>query len=140
MPLHVAEINSVKIVFDKEKTKKHRTEYNEPCRCLDCRNFRKNIQQNRELLEFLAYFGVDYRYAEEVFSWELNEKENSFIHSQGYYGVFGEFEGEEFSFERYGVKIAFSKEGGIPYDREGEFFWIIVEGDFPYILDEERKN
>ena len=27
----------------------------------------------------------------------------------------------------------------MPHNRTGEYFWICIEGDFPYILDEERK-
>ena len=56
----------------------------------------------------------------------------------GAYGVFGKIEGEEFDFEKFGVKITFQKGASVPCDRTGEYFWICIEGDFPYILDEER--
>ena len=35
--------NQLKIVFDKDKTKEYRTEFNKPCDCQDCRNYYKNI-------------------------------------------------------------------------------------------------
>ena len=53
MSLQTIEINSVKIIFDKEKTKEYRTDFNRPCDCQDCRNYYKNIQNNFELVEFL---------------------------------------------------------------------------------------
>ena len=40
--------------------------------------------------------------------------------------------------EKFGVKITFQKGASFPCDRTGEYFWICIEGDFPYILDEER--
>ena len=45
---------------------------------------------------------------------------------------------EEFDFEKFGVKITFQKGASVPCDRTGDYFWICVVGDFPYILDEER--
>ena len=38
------------------------------------------------------------------------------------------------------VKIAFVKGACVPCDRHGhgEYFWIYIEADFPYILDEKR--
>ena len=36
------------------------------------------------------------------------------------------------------VKIIFQKGACVPCDRTGEYFWICIEGDFPYILDEKR--
>ena len=41
--------HSVKIFFDKEKTQKNITHYNEPCDCQDCRNYYKNIESNKEV-------------------------------------------------------------------------------------------
>ena len=52
-------INDVKISFDKDKTKEHRTDFNRPCDCQDCRNYYKHMEQNKDLLEFLGGFGVD---------------------------------------------------------------------------------
>ncbi len=138
MSLQTVEINSVKIVFDKEKTKEYRTDYNKPCDCRDCRNYYKQIENNFELLAFLNNFGIDYNCTEEVLSRDLGNDTRSLIHHEGYYGVFGEIEGEEFDFEKYGVKISFQKEASVPCDRTGEYFWICVEGDFSYILDEKR--
>ena len=139
MSLQKIEVNSVKIIFDKEKTKEHRTAMNNPCECQDCRNYYKHIGNNTELVEFLNNFGIDYYCTEEVFSWDWENDNNSLIHHEGYYGVFGKIEGEEFDFEKFGVKITFQKGATVPCDRTGEYFWICIEGDFPYILDEERE-
>lgn len=138
MSLKTIEINNVKIFFDKDKTKDYRTDFNKPCDCQDCRNYYKHIQNNDELVEFLNSFGIDCNCTEEVFSWDLGDDINSLIHHEGYYGVFGKIEGEEFNFEKYGVKIAFQKGASVPCDRTGEYFWICIEGEFPYILDENR--
>ena len=139
MSLQTIEINSVKIIFDKEKTKEHRTAMNNPCDCLDCSNYCKHVENNSELVEFLSGFGIDYNYTEEVFSWDLGNDKDSLIHHEGYYGVFGKIEGEEFDFEKFGVKIIFQKGASVPCDRTGEYFWICIEGDFPFILDEKRE-
>jgi|GEM_PF-2005642 len=138
MSLQTVEINSVKITFDKEKTKEYRTDFNKSCDCQDCRNYYKHIEENKKLVEFLSEFGIDYNCTEEVFSWDLGNDNNSLIHHEGYYGVFGKIEGEEFDFEKFGVKFTFQKGASVPCDRTGEYFWICIEGDFPYILDEER--
>ena len=138
MSLQTVEINSVKITFDKEKTKEYRTDFNKPCDCQNCRNYYKHIEENKKLVEFLSEFGIDYNCTEEVFSWDLGNDEDSLIHHEGYYGVFGEIEVEEFDFEMFGVKIAFQKGASVPCDRTGEYFWICIEGDLPYILEEER--
>ena len=139
MSLQTVEINSVKITFDKEKTKEYRTDFNKPCDCQDCRNYYKHIQNNLELVEFLGGFGIDYNCTEEVFSWDLGNDNDSLIHHEGYYGVFGKIEGEKFDFENFGIKITFQKGASVPCDRIGEYFWICIEGDFPYILDEKRE-
>ena len=138
MSLQTIEINSIKIEFDKEKTKEYRTSFNKPCDCQDCRNYYEYIKNNSELVEFLSGFGIDYNCTEEVFSWDLGNDNDSLIHHEGYYGVFGSIEGEEFDYEKFGVKISFQKGASIPYDRTGDYFWICIEGDFPYILDEKR--
>ena len=138
MSLQTVEINSVKVTFDKEKTKEFRTDFNKPCDCQDCRNYYMHIQKNEGLVEFLNNFGVDYTCTEDVFSWDLENDKDSLIHHEGYYGVFGNIEGEELDFEKFGVKITLQKGASVPCDRTGEYFWICVEGDFPYILDEER--
>ena len=138
MSLQTVEINSAKIAFDKEKTKEYRTDLNKPCDCQNCRNYYKHIEKNKKLVEFLSGFGVDYNCTEEVFSWDLGNDKESLIHHEGYYGVFGKIEGEEFEFEKFGVKITFQKGASVPCDRTGEYFWICIEGDLPYILEEER--
>ena len=132
-------INDVKISFDKDKTKEHRTDFNRPCDCQDCRNYYKHMEQNKELLEFLGGFGVDYNCTEEVFSWDLENHSDGFIHHEGYYGIFGRIDGDEIKIEKFGVIITFQKGACVPCDRTGEYFWICVEGDFPYILNEKRK-
>ena len=139
MSTQTIEINSIKICFDKEKTKKYRTDFNNPCICQDCRNYYKHIGNNTELVDLLSVFGIDYNCTEEVFSWDWENDNNSLIHHEGYYGVFGKIEGEEFDFEKFGVKVTFQKGASVPCDRTGEYFWICIEGDFPYILDEERE-
>ena len=138
MSLQTVEINSVKITFDKEKTKEYRTDFNKPCDCQDCRNYYRHIENNIELVEFLSGFGIDYNCTEEVFSWDLENHSDTLIHHEGYYGVFGKIEGDEFDFEKFDVKVTFKKGASVPCDRTGEFFWICIEGEFPYILDEER--
>ena len=138
MSLQTLEINSVKIAFDKEKTKEFRTDFNQPCDCQYCRNYYKHIADNKELVAFLREFGIDYNCGEEVFSWDLGNDTDSLIHHEGSYCVFGKIEGEEFDFEKFGVKIKFQKSACIPCDRIGEYFWICIEGDFPYILTEAR--
>ena len=138
MSLQTIEINSVKIIFDKEKTKEHRTVMNNPCDCQDCRNYYKHIENNSKIVEFLSIFGIDYNCTQEVFSWDLENDNDSLIHHESYYGVFGKIEGEDFDFEKFGVKIIFQKGAFVPCDRTGEYFWICIEGDFPYILDEKR--
>ena len=136
--METIEINSVEIIFDKDKTKKYRTDYNKPCDCQDCRNYYKHIEKNKELVEFLCSFGIDYNYTEEVFSWDLGNANDSLIHHEGYYGVFGKIQGEDFDFEKFGVKITFQKDALVLSGRTEEYFWICVAGDFPYILDEKR--
>ena len=49
MYLETKEINSVKIIFDKEKTIEYR---DNSCICQYCRNFYKHIENNTELVRF----------------------------------------------------------------------------------------
>ena len=86
------EINSIKVIFDKEKTQKNITLYNEPCDCQYCKNYYKYMEVNAELREFLSQFGIDYIRCEEVMSYDLGEDKDSFIHSMAYYDVFGKIE------------------------------------------------
>mgnify|MGYP003306516386 CR=1 FL=1 len=138
MSLETKEINSVKIIFDKEKTKaKAYRAYS--CGCQDCRNFYKNIENNTELVAFLNDFGIVYNCDDEVFSRDWGNDKNSLIHYEGYYGVWGRIEGGDFDYENFGVKISFQKDPSLPYDRPDECFWIRIEGDFPYLLEEERE-
>ena len=139
MSLQTVEVNSVKITFDRDKTKQYRTDFNKPCDCQDCRNYYQHIKNNVELVAFLSDFGIDYNCPEEVFSWDLGNSKDSLIHHEGYYGVFGKIESDYFQFEKFGFKITVAKDATVPCDRIGEYFWICIEGDFPYILDEERE-
>lgn len=52
--------------------------------------------------------------------------------------VCGRIEGNDVEFEKFGVKISFLKEASVPGDKQGEYFFIAIENDFPFILDEER--
>ena len=88
---------------------------------------------------FLNDFGIDYKCADDVFSWDWGNDKDSLIHHEGYYGVWGRIEGDDFEFEKYGVKMTFQKKASLPYDRPDECFWIRIEGDFPYLLEEERE-
>ena len=136
MSLETKEINSVKIIFDKEKTIEYRAN---SCICQYCRNFYKHIENNTELVAFLNDFGIDYKCDDDVFSWDWGNDKDSLIHHEGYYGVWGRIEGDDFEFEKYGVKMTFQKKASLPYDRPDECFWIRIEGDFPFILEEERE-
>lgn len=146
MPLQTVEINGVQITFDKEKTKAHRTEYNEPCDCQQCRNYYQFVSRNRELVAFLAGFGIDYEHAEEVMSFDLGDDSDSDIHHAAFYCIFGTIEKEiQLGHDQFGMNITFEKAATGAYDRTaintdrtGPYFWIIVEGTVPYILDEER--
>lgn len=137
--MQTIKINGVSIIFDREKTNRHRTEINSPCECDYCRNYYKNMSNNIDLVDFLESFGVDYNYCEEIFSWDLGNDKDSLIHHEGHYCIFGKIEGDEFEFERFGVKIAFSNLVPAPCDGNDEHFWLSVKGDFPYILDEIRN-
>lgn len=134
------EINSVKVFFDKEKTQKNITNYNEPCNCQDCRNYYKNIESNEELQSFLASFGIDYLRCEEVISYDLGEEKDSSIHSMAYYDVFGTIE-KEFSIENNGCTISFKKNEDINVGHEvdEDYFWIVLDMVIPYVLEEERE-
>lgn len=146
MAMQTIELNGTQITFDKEKTKLHRTSYNEPCDCQDCRNYYQYVAGNRELVAFLDSFGVDYHCDEEVMSFDLGDDADSQIHHVAYYAVFGMIEKEiKFEYDQFGVDITFEKAATGPYDitaintdREEPYFWIIVKDTVPYILDEER--
>ncbi len=135
MVLQEIEINSTRILFDAQMTKAHRTQRNTPCDCQDCRNFYKLTEDNTELAAFLREFGIDIDRTEEVVSFDADDK---LIHHEAYYGVFGRIEGEEIAFDRFGVKISFLKGAIVPSDRTEEYFWIRIEGNFPYVLEEKR--
>ena len=61
MSLQTFEINSAKIIFDKEKTKANCTDFNKPCDCQYCRNYYKNLKENFELLclQNVAFMSTD---------------------------------------------------------------------------------
>ena len=95
---------------------------------------------NTELSGFLAQFGINFNIADEVFWYEMGEGDLCYYDSDGYYGVTGLFEGDEFSFEKFGVTISFLKTAFLPVDREDEHFYIRIKGDFPLALDEAERD
>lgn len=133
------EINSVKVIFNKEKTQNNITLYNEPCDCQYCKNYYKNIKANFELVKFLNQFGIDYLRCEEVISYDLGEKDDSFIHSMAYYDVFGKIE-RDFSIEKEDYTILFQTNADVNAGHEEtEYFWIIIDAVIPYVLEEKRE-
>ena len=147
MAMQIIELNGTQITFDKEKTKLHRTDYNEPCDCQGCRNYYQHIAENGKLLAFLSEFGVEHNHAEEVMSFDLGDDADSQIHHVAYYAVFGMIEKEiKFEYDQFDVDITFEKAATGPYDRtaintdrEEPCFWIVVEDIVPYVLDEKRE-
>ena len=139
MSFETAKIGSAEIIFDKEETEKYYTEHIYSCECRDCRNFYEHIKRNPELLGFLADFGLNFNSVEEILSRDLGNDRDSLIHHEAYYVVCGRIEGNDVEFEKFGVKISFLKETSAPGDRQGEYFFIAIENDFPFILDEERN-
>jgi len=146
MAMQIIEFNGTQITFDKEKTKLHRTDYNEPCDCQGCRNYYQHIAENGKLLAFLSNFGVDHDRAEEVMSFDLGDDADSQIHHVAYYAVFGMIEKEiKLEHDQFGVDVTFEKAATGPYDitaintdRNEPYFWIIVKAVAPYVLDEKR--
>ena len=146
MSLQTMEINSVKITFDKEQTKEHRTIMNNPCDCQDCRNYYQYVAGNRELVAFLDSFGVDYHCAEELMSFSLGEESDSEIHHIAFYTVVGTIEKEiKLEHDQFGMDISFEKAATDAFDRTAintdcpePYFWIVVEDIVPYVLDEKR--
>ena len=139
MSCEIVKIGSAEIVFDKEVTEKYYEEHFNSCKCQYCRNFYKHIKGSPELLGFLAGFGLNFNSVEEIFSVDLGNDKDSPIHHKAYYGVCGRIEGGEVEFEKFGVKISFLKEASVPDSRQGEYFFIAIENDFPFILNEERE-
>lgn len=138
MPMQTLTFENTTIVFDREKSLNYKTENNSPGSCQDCRNYNENIKNKPELISFLFGLGVDYNRPEEVFSYDIGEDVDSLINSTAYYGVFGKIQGDEVHIQKFGVSISFEKGAAVPNDREDEFFWVVVDGDFPYVLDEGR--
>lgn len=138
MAFQKIEINSTRILFDSEVTNGHRTDHNKPCDCQNCRNYYRIVEGNPELIAFLSDFGVEFHHTEEVMSWDLDNRPEGLIRHEAYYGVSGRLEGEETAIQRFGVEITFAKGAIVPTDLEGEYFWIRIAGDFPYVLEEER--
>ena len=140
MSLQTIEINSAKITFDKEKTKAYRTEYNKPCDCQDCRNYYKNIENNIGLVNFLADFGVDYSRAEEIMPVDLGNEKESLINYSAYYCVVGSIS-KVISIKKEDFSVSFEASSNINVGHEiaDDYFFIVVDIDLPYILDEERE-
>ena len=140
MSLQTIEINSAKITFDKEKTKTYRTEYNKPCDCQDCRNYYKNIENNIGLVNFLADFGVDYSRAEEIMPVDLGNEKESLINYSAYYCVVGSISKViSIKKEDFSVSFGISSNINVGHEIADDYFFIVVDIDLPYILDEERE-
>ena len=140
MSLQTVEINSAKITFDKEKTNEHLTDFNKPCDCQYCRNYYKYLQDDFELIKFLADFGVDYSRAEEIFSIDLGSGKESLINYSAYYSVVGSISTEiSFKKENYSVSFKIGSNINVGHEIADDYFFIVVDIDLPYILDEERE-
>lgn len=140
MSLQTIEINSVKILFDKEKTREHRTVFNTPCDCQDCRNYYKNLRDKFELIDFLANFGIDYSRAEEIMPFDLGNKKESLIKYCAYYCVVGSISNEiSIKKENYSISFGNSSNINIGHEITDGYFFIVVDIDLPYILEEERE-
>lgn len=132
------QLNSRTLAFDKEKTKIYQEKNCHCCDCQACRNYYKSIENNKLLKELLSSFGLSYLLPEEIIWFSLDDKEDSLIHYEAYYGVEGNFDGEEFSIEDCNVKIDFRKEVNLLQDIPMNYFWIVLNKNFPYILSQER--
>lgn len=145
MALQKIEINNVTIFFDKEKTQKNQTEYNQPCGCQDCKNYYKNIESNIELLGFLGEFGIDYLRAEEIMSFDLDDKIDSLICYRAYYSVVGKLDSEfctnkdMFSASFETKNNADVKNINVGHDISEDYFFIVIDIDLPFILQEKRE-
>ncbi len=133
-------VNGTNVTFDKEKTSFYQKENISGCTCEGCRNFHKTVKINKELSCFLAQFGIDCELTDEVFWYDMGKGEAFYYDSDGYYGVCGDFDGNEFSFEKYGVEIFFLKTAELPVEREDEHFYIRIKGNFPLVLDENERD
>ena len=140
MSLQSEEINSVKLTFDKEKTKEYRTDFNKPCDCQDCRNYYENIKNNRELIDFLIAFGVDYLRAEEIMPYDLGDERDSLIYYRAYYSVVGSLD-SEFSTNKEPFSVSFEMQNNVNVGHEisEDYFFIVIDINLPFILDEERE-
>lgn len=140
MSLQTIEINSDKIIFDKDKTRAHLTDFNNSCDCQDCRNYYKNLENNVELIDFLADFGVDYSRAEEIMPIDLGNEKESLINYSAYYCVAGSISNEIFiKKENYSVSFGISSNINVGHEISDEYFFIVIDINLPYILDEERE-
>ena len=140
MSLQTIEINSVKITFDKEKTKSNCTDFNMPCDCQDCRNYYKNIQNNKELLDFLDSFGIDFLRPEEICPYELGNAKDSLIKYNAYYSVIGHINKElSIKKEDYSVSFDISSNVNVGHEITDKFFFIVIDIDLPFVLDEKRE-
>ena len=140
MALQKIEINNVTILFNKEKTQNNQTDYNRPCDCQDCRNYYKNIENNNELIEFLTGFGVDYLRAEEIMPIDLGNEKESLINYSAYYCVVGSISKViSIKKEDFSVSFGFSSNINVGHEISDDYFFIVVDIDLPYILDEERE-
>lgn len=131
-------INSSKLIYDKEKTKDYEINSCDPCDCQGCRNYFLNIQSSTQLCDFLMEFGINPALPDEVIYFSLEDKKNSPISYDVYYGICGEILGEEVTLEKYDVTISFKKGVNILKETSGDYFWLVINKSYPYILKEER--
>lgn len=88
----------------------------------------------------MSQFGINYLRCEEIVSYDAKENGSVFIDSIAYYDVFGRIE-KEFTIKEYGCIISFKANKNIPvgHEKGEEYFWIVIETNMPYILDEEYE-
>lgn len=130
-------INSSKLIYDKEKTKTYQSNFN-PCNCQGCRNYFENIKANTKLCDFLKGFGLNPFRPDEVIYFSLDEQQDSLIFYEVYYGIYGKISGVEISFKEYGVNISFKRSVNILTETSSDYFWLVINKNYPYILKEER--
>lgn len=133
--MSIIEIDSTKIFFDRAKTQSYQLEKSQSCECQGCKNYYENLKNKHELINFLSAFGIDCFSAEEVLDSSAGD---TLIHYEVYYGIAGYMDRDEAVLRDFGVKLSFRKSVNLLHDIPENFLWIVVENDFPFVLNEER--